>query len=521
MAKSLYVKALAAALAAGALVATFVASSHADDSTIRISTGRIRGTVTTDLRSYQGIPYAAPPVGVLRWRAPRPVRPWAGVRDATRPGAPCPSLSGRPPTVTGSEDCLTVNVQAPRVVPGRLPVMIFVHGGGFAYGSGAIYDPTRLVTRGRVVVVTFNYRLGALGFLDHPALHDPYAGNFGLADQQAALRWVRQNIASFGGDPRNVTLWGQSAGAFSTCAQLAAPGAKGLFDKAIVQSGPCGNALATRPTAERRGLAVAAKLGCPDPKTAVACLRAKPFQDLTGLGQDQVFTVHRRIAGLPWLPVAGTPALPLQPLAALRLGRAAGIPLIQGGTRDEMRAFVAATYDAAGYPVTAPQYPRIIRRMFGPAKQPEILAAYPLDRYPTPSLALATLLTDDGHMLGACAQLPADDAAARRSPVFAYEFAEPADYSIGDLPFGAAHGTDLRYLLDGAFQGPNPPPLTGPREVLADRMIGYWTHFARTGAPGRGWPRYAHSTVLSFSADRIGTADLATAHHCGFWTSRA
>jgi para-nitrobenzyl esterase len=519
MKKSTYPKLLGVVVAAASAAVALANSSSANDAIVRTSSGLVRGTVASDHRGYLGIPYAAPPVGALRWRAPRPAHAWRGVRDATRPGSPCPSLTGQPPQVTGSEDCLSLNVESPREISGRLPVMVFVHGGGFANGSGADYDPTRLITQGKVVVVTFNYRLGAFGFLDHPALDDPYAGNFGLADQQAALRWVRRNIAAFGGDPGNVTLWGQSAGAFSTCAQLAAPGARGLFDKAIVQSGPCGSALATRTVALRRGLATAAKLGCSDLKSAAECLRAKPFEELTGLGQDQVFTVHRRIAGLPWLPVAGTPALPSQPLTALRLGEAADVPLIQGGTRDEMRAFVAAKYDGTGHPVTAAAYPNIIRALFGSQNAEAILAAYPLSRYPTPSLALATLLTDDGRMLGACSQLPADDAAARRAPVFAYEFSEPTGYAIGDFPFGAAHGTDLPYFLDGSYQGPNPPPLTEKQKVLADELIGAWTRFARTGSPGPQWPRYEHDTALSFSADRIAPINLATEHQCAFWQS--
>lgn len=417
----------------------------------------------------------------------------------------------------GNEDCLSVNVETPRGISGRLPVMVFVHGGGFANGSGADYDPTRLVTQGNVVVVTFNYRLGAFGFLDHPALDDPSAGNFGLADQQAALRWVRRNIAAFGGDPGNVTLWGQSAGAFSTCAQLAAPGARGLFDKAIVQSGPCDNALVTRSAALQRGLATAARLGCPDPNTAANCLRAKPFKELAGLGQDQVYTVHKDIADLPWLPVAGTPALPSQPSAALRRGQAADVPLILGGTRDEMRAFVAAKYDGAGHPVTAAAYPNIVRSLFGSKDAQAILAAYPLSRYPTPSLALATLLTDDGRMLGACSQLPTDDAASRRAPLFAYEFAEPARYVIGGFPFGAGHGTDLPYFLDGSYQGPNAPALTGKEKALADEVVGLWARFARTGSPGPRWPRYEQGTVLSFSADRIAPVNLSAEHRCAFW----
>jgi para-nitrobenzyl esterase len=513
-------------LVAVMLSGTTAGPASADDSVARTIGGLVRGTVAADHRSFLGIPYAAPPVGALRWRAPQSAAPWRGVRDATRPGAWCPQVwdngPGKPPQMVGSEDCLFLNVETPRRVTGRLPVMVFLHGGGFTSGSGAPYDPTRIVTQGRVVVVTLNYRLGALGFLDHPALRDPYAGNFGLADQQAALRWVRRNIAAFGGDPGNVTLWGESAGAYSVCAQLAAPGTRGLFGKAIVQSAPCANSFVTRQIAERRGLATAARLGCPNPGGAADCLRGKPLRDLAGLYEDQVGTVHRRIAELPWLPVAGTPALPLQPLAALRAGAAAGVPLIQGGTRDEMRGFVADKYDGRGHPVSAAEYPQIIRAMFGPKEARSILAAYPLSRYPTPSLALATLLTDYGRMAGACTQVLADDAAARWAPVFAYEFAEPDPVTIGNFPLGAHHGVDIPYFFDSSLQWPGtPPPPTGARKVLADRMIGYWTRFARTGSPGPGWPAYRHGTAISFAVNKVGPVDFAREHRCGFWRSRS
>lgn len=504
------------AVAAAIMVAPTGSASatNTNESVVRTESGPVRGTVAADHRTFQGIPFAAPPVGDLRWRAPRPAAPWTRTRDATRPGDVCPQLD-RDHLVVGGEDCLFVNVDTPRGNNTRLPVIVFLHGGGFVGGHPAAYDPTRIVVPGRVVLVTAGYRLGALGFLDHPAMDDPYAGNFGLADQQAALRWVRRNIAAFGGDPGNVTLWGESAGANSTCAQLAAPGARGLFDKAIVQSGPCGNDMLARPVARRRAVDTAAALGCRD----VACLRAKPFAELTGLHDDQV-TLHRRIAELPWFPVAGTPALPLQPLTAFTLGLTNPVPLIQGGTRDEARAFVVATYDPRTRPITAAEYPKLVREMFGERDSRAILARYPLDRFPTPILAFATLLSDYGGMAGTCTQLPANDAAARRTPVYAYEFAEPTGQVIGDFPLGASHGADVPYFFDGRFPGQPPNPPTGGRKVLADKLIGYWTRFAHTGSPGPDWPAYRHGIALSFAVDRIAPVDVARNHDCGFWRSK-
>ena len=510
-------------MAAGLLVGVAgpVAADPGDGAVVRTSDGTVRGIVAADHRTFHGIPYAAPPVDELRWRAPRPAPPWQGVRDATQQPRPCPQFGGTsptdPPRLVGSEDCLFLTVDTPRGQDGPLPVLVFLHGGGFVTGVPAAYDPTPITVPGRVIVVTVAYRLGALGFLSHPALDDPYAGNFALADQQAALRWVRRNIAVFGGDPGNVTLWGESAGAFATCAQLAAPGAAGLFDKAIVHSGPCGNRLLTRPVAERRGLATAAGLGCPNRRTAAECLRGKPYEDLVGLHDDQVHGMHRRVDELPWLPVTGTAALPLQPLTALRAGASARVPLIHGGTRDEMRAFVGQAYVEPGRPVTAAQYPEIVRDLFGAREARPILDAYPHDRYPTPSLALATLLSDYGGVQGTCGQLPADDAAARRMPVYAYEFAEPSPLVTGDFPYGAYHGVDVPYFFDSRFPGATPTPRTERADTLSARLIGHWTGFARTGDPGQEWPAYRHGTGVSFTEERTGPIDLVTEHRCDFW----
>jgi para-nitrobenzyl esterase len=456
--------AIAATCAALALTAACTTGSTeptgppADESIVETTGGLVQGTVTDGHRRFQAVPYAAPPVGELRWQAPQPAQPWSGIRDGTQAGTFCPQSwetgpDGRP-VVQGSEDCLFLNVDTPAPADRPLPVMVFVHGGGFTGGQGAPYDPARVTDHGGVIVVTLNYRLGALGFLAHPALQDPTAGNFGLADQQAALRWVQQNIAAFGGDPGNVTLWGESAGAFSVCSQLASPGARGLFHKAIVQSGPCSNDVLTRETAEQRGVTTAARLGCPDDGQAAACLRARPFAELVGLGEEELDQAHRNITSLPWFPVGGTEVLPLQPIEALRTGQVNDVPLIHGTTRDEMRFWVGLAYDAAGRPVTAEQYPQIVEELYGAAAG-AVAAEYPAAGYPTPSIALATLLTDEGRMVGTCSQLDLFDAV--RSPVYGFEFAEPVPGSVGTMPLGRSTGPTCRTSSTARSRVRRPP----------------------------------------------------------------
>lgn len=472
-----------------------VAASQGD--VVRTQQGLLRGVVAGDHRTFSGIPYAAAPVGNLRWVAPAPPPQWDGVRDATHVGSVCPQpdQSGK---IIGNEDCLYLNVNAPTDTSQRRPVMVWLHGGGFVSGTGNDYDTTNLVQQG-IVVVTINYRLGALGFL--AAGDDPAAGNFGLADQQAALRWVRDNIDAFGGDPRNVTLAGQSAGAFSVCAQLASPQARGLFHKAIIQSGPCADPFLTPDEAHARVTQWAASLGCAD----IACLRTKPVSDLTAVNQEQVNTPLGRVRDLPWGPVAGTAILPTQPLDALSAGAAEGIPIIDGTTRDELRAFVAEEYDKRGTPLTAEQYPQVLGQMFG-ADAPAVLAEYPLDHYPSPGIALATVLTDWGGKTGSCPALKTDDVAGRTTDVYAYEFAQDDGQRVGDMELGATHSDELPYLF-------------GPRNALAQQLITFWTTFAKTGNPG--WPRYSGEQVVSLGLDQVGEVDFNADHHCSFWAGRA
>jgi para-nitrobenzyl esterase len=474
------------------------AAAESGSDVVRIGQGQLRGIVNGDHRSFSGIPFATPPVGDLRWRAPRPSASWEGTRDATRPGPACAQIDGSG-KLLGSEDCLYLNVHTPADATGGRPVMVWVHGGGFVSGSGGDYDPTRLVQQG-VIVVTVNYRLGALGFL--AGGDDPAAGNYGLADQQAALRWVHDNIGAFGGDPGNVTLFGQSAGAFSLCAQLASPQARGLFQKTIIQSGPCAGSFAAADVARERAARWAEGLGCAD----AACLRTKPVRDVVAVDDEAVSTPLGRMRDMPWGPVAGTPLLPAQPLDALAQGAAKGIPVVQGTTRDEMRSFVANEYDRRDKPLTAEQYPAAVAQAFGP-DAPAVVAEYPVTRYPTPGIALATLLTDWGQKVGSCPALTADNVLKGTTVVYAYEFAHDDGSRIAGFDLGASHSGELPYLF-----GP-----VDPASSLSQKMVSYWTRFAHTGNPG--WPRYSGGTVLSIGLDQIGEVNFTENHHCAFWAS--
>ncbi|MBB5791796.1 carboxylesterase/lipase family protein [Jiangella mangrovi] len=492
-------------------------SSPPEPGVVRVDAGWVRGSVEDDHVSYTGIPYAAPPVGERRWEPPARPRPWQDVRDATAPSPYCPQLIRR--VAVGQEDCLYLDVTAPAGVErgDRLPVLVWLYGGSFTTGGAREFDGAELATAGDVVVVTVNYRLGALGFLSAPAL-DSAGGNYGLMDQAEALRWVRRNAARFGGDPGNVTLAGQSAGARAVCAHLASPGSRGLFDRAIMQSGACDNAVPTLAAAQAFGERATEQVGCASVADVAACLHAVAPERLLGVlggvGTDQI---NRRVADRPWNPVAGTPLLPRQPADALRDGSAARVPSLIGATSHELRAFLA------GRPVTAESYRAMAEGNFG-ADAATVLAAYPLDDYDTPVLAAATLFGDWGGIVGACPVLRTAEAAAVRQPVYAYEFAEDSGQVAVDFPMGAYHGVDLSYLWDDLDPSLYPyPPLTAEQEQLSATMIDYWTAFARTGDPnGSGrpaWPEFgATGTVLGLSTSGIAPTPFAADHRCDLWS---
>jgi para-nitrobenzyl esterase len=493
--------------------------------TVRTEAGELRGTVTDRQRRFEGIPYAAPPVGDLRWQAPEPARPWEGTRDATEPGTLCPQEGTDYADLSSTdEDCLVLNVTTPRTGADK-PVIVWIHGDGVV-GGGSVFDPTALVETGDAVVVTINYRLGVFGAFGYPGLTG--SGTFGLQDQQAALRWVRENIEPFGGDPRNVTVMGQSYGAQSISAHLIAPGSDGLFDRAIVQSPmtlvdmppgallpelPASRWFAWRDVAEVEGLgtAMAPQVGCADPATALDCLRALPVERLFPL--MRVFQ-----------PAAyGGPVLPTAPDIAYSQGDFHRVPVLVGTTRDEHRGFVGLFYDLAGTPVTPEQYPVLLANAFG-ARAEDVAARYPLSAYPSPSTAWADVLTD---RMWATATTTLTDQLAAHTPVYRYEFADRDAPSY--LPFpetfppGAFHAAEVPYLFrDQEFLDTGTPA----QQDLSDTMIRYWTNFARAGHPNDPglpvWPGYSPAGDLQSLAPNsvrdIDSDEYAARHYLPLWT---
>lgn len=497
--------------------------------------GRLQGIIepgpSGQVVRYRGVPYAEAPVGDLRWAAPRRVQATAEVRDAATSGPACVQNAGQLPGPSLEEDCLYLDVTTPAAPPtegDQRPVMVWIHGGSLETGTGAQYDAAELAGRGDVVVVTVNYRLGPMGFLALPGM-DPTAGAQGLADQQEALRFVQRNAAGFGGDPTQVTVFGESGGGVSTCAHLVAPGSQGLFARAIVQSavGACGDPIEPgavgrdvprstnfqpRAVVEEQSRAAARRLGCPDPVTALACLRRLPPQKVLAEG-----------AGLN-LPAVGGPeaVLPAGPAAAIAAGRVAPVPVLQGVTSAEPGFFLAA--DAlAGRPLpTAAEYESLVRRGWG-ADADRILAVYPAADYASPADAWVAVHSDGAW---ACPSQRLNTALAHRGPTYGYEFADPAFPTVPFPPGltpGAMHGAEVPYLLPPPLPPGSPPlpALTAQQQRLTEATIGIWSTFARTGDPGTpAWTSDDRRLALLGEPGRdeqLTVTDRRAAHHCALW----
>ncbi|WP_306895309.1 carboxylesterase/lipase family protein [Agromyces albus] len=508
---------------------TAAAGTAASDAPIvQTANGPVRGLATPAGVEFRGIPYAAPPTGELRWTAPQPVTPWSDTREATVFSPVCPQ---GPPSPWGqNEDCLYLNVTAPAADAtsvSALPVIVYIHGGGFSYGEGADYDPAKLASEG-AVVVTVNYRIGLLGFLAHPAFAespDGATGNFGYQDQQAALQWVQQNIEQFGGNAQNVTIVGHSAGGLSVLAQLASPGAKGLFHRAVIQAGAFALEQQSLATAEQAGQASAIALGCAD--QSAECLRNVPVDALVANAQPSFTPGY--VDGEVLRESVGS---------AIASGRFNRVPIINGTNTQEERIFTSiglsvtkgATIQLPSLNIDASSYVPTIATNFGisKAKAAIIAAAYPLSKYATPAHAFATLNSDANF---SCPAYGLDIAASRYVPTFAYEFndalAPQRDVpdALGE-PLAATHQSELQYLFDlpnASFPG----GLSADQEQLASNMRAAWVQFAATGSPSTdavSWPKFKtlNPRMLSLEAPASRVEkDFASTHKCGFWAAAA
>lgn len=486
--------------------------------------GPVRGASSARGQAFLGIPFAAPPLGPLRFAPPAAPTPWHTVRDATRIGAACPQLIIPGPE---SEDCLNLNIYAP---PGtradsRLPVMVWLYGGALELGSNAQYDPSTLAARQQVIVVAPNYRVGVFGFFAHPSLRGTGEGNYGLLDQQAALRWIIANVAAFGGDPQRITLFGESAGATSVCAQMALPGSQGLFQGAIMQSYTCifPDAVTSRDEAEQAGLRFASKLGCADPATALVCLRALSARKL-GRAKSQ----RRGNGGANgWSPMSGGDVLPRSPREIFESGDGARIPVLIGSNHDEGRLFSNAL---AFLFIMASRrgYEKSVRNALPEGDARAALAEYAEVARGSYARAFSAILTDS-HF--SCPVLSLHRLLGRSVPVYAYEFDDPhapskLPHAPCSPPLGSYHTSELAYVFQRPWALQNPKSFSASQWSLARRIQDHWGTFARTGSPAAGapptWSVFDGSAVHRLAPDEpSGTADdFAVRHHCGFWNAR-
>ncbi|GAA4231791.1 carboxylesterase/lipase family protein [Actinomadura meridiana] len=495
----------------------------ADGTLVQTDRGPVCGLDGDGIRNWLGVPYAAAPVGNLRWEAPAEHAAWTAPLQATEQGSACPQPSDFRPGST-DEDCLKLDVRVPENAGnGPLPVMVQLHGGGFRFGVPD--DGTRLAKAGKVIQVEVRYRLGIMGFLSHRSL-GVNAGDYGIEDQQAALRWVKRNIAKFGGDPGNVTIFGPSAGGSSVCANMASPTARGLFQKGIIESGEynsprgvhaawqaqdCATKLPTQEQAQQAGARFAAAVGCGDAADAAACLRAVPVKTLLETAGDGLGPNSGTMA-----PIVDGKTLTMSPGKAFATGNFNKVPVIHGVARDETQIRPADT---------PAQYDALLQSQYGDLA-PKVLKRYPLSEYPEPAAYIAsrTVIADSASV---CPALLNDRRLSEHVPVYAYRFDDtnppPLPFIDATKPVGAFHVGEWSYLYAGTF--PGQPDLDPNQKPLQAQLTDQWSAFARTGDPNvNGTPRWTRFTtkkqaqlsVLPAGTSRM-TREVSGPFHCAFW----
>ncbi|MEM5318301.1 carboxylesterase family protein [Paraburkholderia sp. JHI869] len=492
---------------------------------LNVDSGPVRGISDVKMTSFLGIPYAAPPVGDLRWRPPQAPKPWKKPLEANKVSNECPQNGdlGAFASAGGNEDCLYLNVYVPRSTEERrsLPVFVWIHGGNLTVGQAADYDPSKLVVDGKMIVVTINYRLGVLGFFSHPSIdgeRHPF-GNYGQMDQAFALDWVHRNIQKFGGDPDNVTIAGESSGGTSVLAQIISPWAAGKFQHAIIMSGGAEIIRhpyfgATRPVeyARKIGSGFATAAGCSD--QSAACLRRLSVDQI--LAHQKDYIVNQTIIDGDFMP--------MQPGDALREGKFNPVTIVNGTTSNEGTFFAALPENATGKAMTEEGYNTGLGAFFGD-KSRLVAREYPIADYQSPSEAYAAAATD---YLFSCPALMIDKWASEKTTVHAYEFNDrtaPSYIPPTTYPLGAAHTFELSYIFPGFHGGKvgAPVKLNSFQEKLSDEMVHFWTSASST-ARWTDWPRFegAQPSLMQFMLPEnrsVAAIEFAKRHHCDFWNS--
>ena len=507
---------------------------------ITLTDGIVVGEVDGATRRFLGIPFAAPPMGDRRWLPPEAPAPWDSPLDATEFSAACPQLgSTTSPEPSDNEDCLYLNVWTPNPAPSAsLPVMIWFHGGSNVTGSTGdnipflqpptlFYNGRGLVEGADVVVVTANYRLGVMGFFAHEALSaesaDGVSGNQGILDQRMAMQWVASNIAAFGGDPNNVTIFGESAGAFDVCFHMVSEGSRGLFDRALGQSGGCTTALRTRWDAEAEADVFAEAMGCGGASDVAACLRAVPVADLL-----MEAPVDGAIADPPGgdFYAGGTPrwqfqavvdgvVIADQPRTLFDDGNVADVPYVLGSNSDEGTLFHVLQREV----VTEGEYLAALERRLGATVAAEVAAAYPVADFDSPQDALERVTGDGG--LVCSVRDTAKRAAAAGLDVFVYNFNRPIPIpALQGLDLRATHGAEIAYVF-----GSIGADVIGEDDLaLSATMQRYWGRFAANGDPNGGsdlaWPMFSADDDVRLNLDvTLSTLQDFRSDVCALWES--